>query len=43
MAEGGGVMSIVILLAIVLAALFIFFEVFGFVPNSGPTAAAAAK
>ena len=41
--EMGGFWSLLIFVGMVLVALFLFFEVFGFTPNTGPTAAAAAK
>jgi len=41
--ETGGLWSILILMLVILAALFIFFEVLGYSPAGAPAGGAAAK
>ena len=46
MAEGGGMggfWTILVFFIIVVGALWFFFDLLGFTPNTGPTGAAAAK
>ncbi len=41
MADGGGLWAIVILVLVIMASLYLFFEVLGFSPGAGTGAAAA--